>query len=94
MLSRIIAGSTGEHRVSARTASYLRASKRLFAHEGGSPSRYIAERRFELAHRLLSSPYASGLDVSEVAYRYGYLSQAHFAWNFKARYGRTSSEVR
>lgn len=29
--------------------------------ESGSPSRYIAERRLELAHRLLSSPQASGL---------------------------------
>lgn len=45
-------------------------------------------------HRLLSSPQASGLDISEVAYRHGYSSQAHFARSFKARYGRTPSEVR
>lgn len=123
LLSSIIAGSTGEHRVSAQGASYLLAAKRLiaeqlgdpalscervaqgigisvrhltrlFAQEGGSPSRYIAERRLELAHRLLSSPQANGLDISEVAYRHGYSSQAHFARSFKARYGRTPSEVR
>lgn len=108
LLSSIIAGQAGEHRVSALSASYLLTAKRLLAEqlgdpalscervaqEGGSPSRYITERRLELAHRLLSSPQASGLDISEVAYRHVYASQAHFARSFKARYGRTPSEVR
>lgn len=123
LLSSTIVGQTGEHHVSALSASYLLTAKRLiaeqlgdtalscecvaqgigisvrhltrvFAQEGGSPSRYIAERRLELAHRLLSSPQANGLDISEVAYRHGYSSQAYFARSFKARYGRTPSEVR
>ncbi|MDU9398678.1 helix-turn-helix domain-containing protein [Pseudomonas sp. zfem003] len=77
LLSSIIAGQRGEHRVSALSASYLLTAKRL-----------IAECR------LLSNPQASGLDISEVAYRHGYSSQAHFARSSKARYGRTLSEVR
>ncbi len=123
LLASIIAGQTGEQRISAHGASYLLAAKRmiaeqlsdpdlncervaqavgisvrhlarLFALEGGAMSRYIRDMRLEQAHRLLSSPQANGLDISEVAYRYGFASQAHFARRFKARYGCTPSEVR
>ena len=72
----------------------MRHLTRLFAQEGDSLSRYIDERRLELAHRPLSSAQPSGLDISEVVYRHGYSSQTHFARSVKARYGRTSSEVR
>ena len=72
----------------------VRHLARLFALEGDSMGRYISDRRLEQAHRLLNSPQASGLDISEVAYRHGFTSQAHFARSFKARYGCTPSEAR
>ncbi|MDH4567112.1 helix-turn-helix domain-containing protein [Pseudomonas sp. BN414] len=80
--------------VAAAVGISVRHLARLFALEGSSPGRYIGDKRMELAHRLLSSPQASGLDISEVAYRHGFSSQAHFARSFKARYGCTPSEAR
>nr|WP_301308392.1 helix-turn-helix domain-containing protein [Pseudomonas otitidis] len=99
LLSSIIARQTGEHRVSALSASYLLTAKRLIAEQLGDPTLScereaqgigISVRHLELAHRLLSS----GLDISELAYRHGYSGHAHFARSFKARHGRTPSEVR
>ncbi|MFZ6049585.1 AraC family transcriptional regulator [Pseudomonas sp. CR3202] len=72
----------------------VRHLARLFTLEGGSVSRYIRDKRLGQARRMLSSPQAVGLDISEVAYRHGYSSQAHFARSFKARYGCTPSEAR
>ncbi|MHC5351925.1 helix-turn-helix domain-containing protein [Metapseudomonas furukawaii] len=81
-------------RVAATLGISPRHLSRLFAQAGGSPSRYIGDKRLERAHNLLRSPLARGLDISEVAYRHGFSSQAHFARCFKARYGCTPSEAR
>lgn len=81
-------------RVALAVGISVRHLTRLFALEGSSPGRYIVEKRLEQAHRLLCSPQAGGLDISEVAYRHGFSSQAHFARSFKARYGCTPSEAR
>lgn len=67
---------------------------RLFAQEGGTPSRYLLEKRLERAHHLLASPLGRRLDIAEIAYHHGFSSQAHFARAFKARYGMTPSDVR
>ncbi|MFC5698438.1 helix-turn-helix domain-containing protein [Pseudomonas sp. GCM10022186] len=96
---RMIAEHLGDpeldcERVAQAVGISVRHLARLFTLEGGSVSRYIRDRRLEQAHRMLSSPHAGGLDISEVAYRHGYSSQAHFARSFKARYGCTPSDAR
>lgn len=123
LLASIISDSTGEHRASALSTSYLLAAKqhikdhlddsslscehvaaaagissrhlaRLFAQEGGTPNRYLQEKRLERARQLLASPSASRLDIAEIAYRHGFSSQSHFARAFKVRFGMTPSEAR
>ncbi|UCP11645.1 helix-turn-helix domain-containing protein [Pseudomonas sp. MM213] len=81
-------------RVAAQTGVSTRHLARLFALEDTQPHRFILEKRLQRAYRLLNSEQVRGLDISEVAYRQGFTSQAHFARAFKARYGQTPSEVR
>lgn len=96
---RMIAEQLGDpeltcERVAVAVGISVRHLARLFALEGASMRRYISDMRLEQAHRLLSSPQANGLDISEVAYRHGFASQAHFARSFKVRFGCTPSEAR
>ena len=58
------------------------------------PSRFILEKRLQQARQLLCSSQGASLDISEIAYRHGFVSQAHFARAFKARYQQTPSEAR
>ncbi|MCO7573458.1 AraC family transcriptional regulator [Pseudomonas chlororaphis] len=81
-------------RVAAQTGISPRHLARLFALEGTLPSRFILEKRLHLARQLLGSRQGAGLDISEIAYRHGFASQAHFARAFKARYQLTPSEAR
>ncbi|MGG2396602.1 helix-turn-helix domain-containing protein [Pseudomonas sp. SH1-B] len=80
--------------VAAATGISIRHLARLFAQEGSTPARYLLERRLERARQLLSSPQGTRLAIAEVAYRYGFSSQAHFARVFKARFAYTPSEAR
>lgn len=81
-------------RVAAQTGISTRHLARLFALEGLVPSRFILDRRLQLARQLLCSRQGAGLDISEVAYRHGFASQAHFARAFKARFQLTPSQAR
>ncbi|NVZ71915.1 helix-turn-helix domain-containing protein [Pseudomonas costantinii] len=80
--------------VAAAAGISSRHLARLFAQEGGAPSRYLQEKRLERARQLLASPRGSRLDIAEIAYRHGFSSQAHFARAFKGRFGMTPSEAR
>ncbi|MGC5703295.1 AraC family transcriptional regulator [Pseudomonas sp. NFXW11] len=81
-------------RVAAQTGISTRHLARLFALEDTLPSRFILEQRLQQARQLLGSGQGAGLDISEVAYRHGFASQAHFARAFKARFQLTPSEAR
>lgn len=80
--------------VAAAAGISSRHLARLFAQEGGAPSRYLQEKRLERARQLLASPQGGRLDIAEIAYRHGFSSQAHFARAFKGRFGMTPSEAR
>ncbi|MGZ0716756.1 helix-turn-helix domain-containing protein [Pseudomonas palleroniana] len=80
--------------VAAAAGISSRHLARLFAQDGGAPSRYLQEKRLERARQLLASPHGSRLDIAEIAYRHGFSSQAHFARAFKGRFGMTPSEAR
>jgi transcriptional regulator GlxA family with amidase domain len=58
---------------------------------GESPLRYLSRWRLTLAADLLRS---SGLNVTEVAYRSGYASDAAFSRAFKVHFGYAPSELK
>lgn len=67
---------------------------RIFESAGTTPSRHILERRLQRAHDDLTAPGAASTTIADVAYRWGFSSQAHFARHFRARFGRTPTEAR
>ncbi|MGW1674133.1 helix-turn-helix domain-containing protein [Streptomyces sp. NPDC002324] len=67
---------------------------RIFEPTGRSPARHITERRLTGAHRELTGPGAEETTIADVAHRWGFSSQAHFARLFRSRFGLTPSEAR
>ncbi|TDD26370.1 helix-turn-helix domain-containing protein [Actinomadura sp. KC06] len=67
---------------------------RIFESAGTTPSRHILERRLQRAHDDLTAAGASTTTIADIAYRWGFSSQAHFARHFRARFGRTPTETR
>lgn len=65
---------------------------RLFEVSGGV-SRYIWRRRLEAAHAALQNPQDDRRN-SEIAFNYGFSSEAHFSRAFRKAFGRTASDVR
>ncbi|MFF4192199.1 helix-turn-helix domain-containing protein [Nonomuraea sp. NPDC001831] len=72
----------------------VRHLARIFESTGRSPARHIVERRLVRAHAELTGPRALETTIADVAHRWGFSSQAHFARLFRARYGLTPSEAR
>ncbi|WP_394829010.1 helix-turn-helix domain-containing protein [Pendulispora albinea] len=72
----------------------LRHLNRLFAGEGTSVSHAILNRRLERAAADLRNPSMRAYGVAEIAYRWGFSSQAHFARVFKARFAMTPTQMR
>ncbi|WP_426688760.1 helix-turn-helix domain-containing protein [Rhodanobacter ginsengiterrae] len=64
---------------------------RMFADSGGV-QHYIRERRVEAVHRDLREQ--PDRNISDLAFRHGFSSERQFQRAFRARYGRTASEVR
>jgi AraC-like DNA-binding protein len=78
----------GEHRISTRYLHHLFAqSKTTFGSE-------LMRMRLACGHRLLSDSRYSGLTVSEVAVRCGFLEPSHFARRFRKAYGAGPVEFR
>jgi AraC-like DNA-binding protein len=73
------------------TARHL---NRAFAAEGTTVARYVQARRLEAARADLTAPELAVYRVADIAARWGFASQAHFTRLFRARFGRTPSEVR
>ncbi|MEU6409917.1 helix-turn-helix domain-containing protein [Microbispora sp. NPDC046933] len=72
----------------------VRQLARIFEAAGTTPARYILERRLQRANAELGEPRAGETRIADVAYRWGFSSQAHFARVFRNRFGHTPSEVR
>lgn len=66
---------------------------RLFVPLGGV-SGYIRQRRLARAYQDLAAGGGRGARVSEVAYRWGFESPAHFAQAFRAAFGHAPRDVR
>jgi AraC-like DNA-binding protein len=82
----------------ARVARVLDVSvrhlSRIFEPEGSTPSRYILERRLAGARAQLSDRGSRGMTIADVAYHWGFSSQAHFARVFRRHFRQTPSEAR
>ncbi|MDR2334967.1 MAG: helix-turn-helix transcriptional regulator [Burkholderiaceae bacterium] len=67
---------------------------RVFAHSDRSVSELIWECRLERAHEELLAASLRGLSVGDIAHRWGFSDQAHFARAFRARYGLAPTQYR
>ncbi|GIH69507.1 helix-turn-helix domain-containing protein [Sphaerimonospora thailandensis] len=70
----------------------VRQLARVFAAAGTTPARHILDRRLDRARAELDE--AGNATIADVAHRWGFSSQAHFARVFRARFGQTPSEAR
>lgn len=81
-------------RVARALSMSVRHLNRLFASRECSVTQWIWERRLERAHEELACPRLRLLSIGDIADRWGFASQAHFARVFKARFGRTPTQHR
>ncbi|WP_106477500.1 helix-turn-helix domain-containing protein [Phytohalomonas tamaricis] len=66
---------------------------RLFASEETSTAQFIIRQRLERAYQDLRNPCLQHYSIGEIAYRYGFNSQAHFSRSFKQRFNISPSHV-
>jgi AraC-like DNA-binding protein len=72
----------------------VRHLNRLFALEGTSLADHIWAQRTAMAYRDLVHPAASRVTIGEIAFRWGFSSQAHFCRVITAAYGAPPSALR
>lgn len=60
----------------------------------GGIRHYIQDRRLRRCAEALMSPHFNRLRIYEIAYRWGFTSEAHFSRAFKQKFGITPSEAR
>lgn len=80
--------------VAASVGVSARHLGRLFAAQQGSVGRYILEQRLRRASLDLRDRSMAACRISDISYRWGFASQAHFATAFKKRYGCSPTEFR
>jgi AraC-like DNA-binding protein len=65
---------------------------RAFRHSEGVTA-YIRKRRLETIHVLLNDPRETR-SIGEIAYQYGFVSEAHFSRVFRQKFGFSARDVR
>lgn len=70
---------------------YLRL---IFASKGEKLFGYIARRRLEECAKQICDPKWSGHTITEIAFKWGFNSAAHFTRSFRAHFGMTPREYR
>ncbi|WP_311946875.1 AraC family transcriptional regulator [Halomonas piscis] len=71
----------------------LRYLHKLFAGSGYTVSGWVRMQRLEAAHRELEA-LPEGVNIGEVAYRWGFSNQAQFCRVFRQQFGYSASEFR
>ncbi len=66
----------------------------LLKQHGASFKELVWDKRLRIAHRWLASSRPSDISISEIAFRVGFKSPAHFSRMFKRVYGRGPREFR
>lgn len=82
------------HDVARATGVSVRHLNRLFAWEDTSLAEHIWAQRTTMAYRELVHPVARQTAVGEIAFRWGFSSQAHFSRTIAASYGAPPSVLR
>jgi AraC-like DNA-binding protein len=72
----------------------VRHLNRLFAARQSTVTQWIWSQRLARAGEDLASPRTRSVSIGEIAFRWAFANQAHFARSFKARYAVTPSEYR
>ena len=72
----------------------MRHLSRMFGAEGESIAQYIWSERLSHAYRELTDPRFRKASVSEIAFRWGFSSQAHFSRAIRERYGASPVSLR
>jgi AraC-like DNA-binding protein len=67
---------------------------RAFAAEQTTVAQFILARRLERAKGDLAAPALAHFRIADIAFRWGFSSQAHFSRMFRARFGCSPSEMR
>lgn len=67
---------------------------KAFETQDVTPDRYIWDARLSRCGEVLTDPAWAGCSISEVAYRHGFVSSAHFSRAFRGRFGMSPSEAR
>lgn len=80
--------------VARHMAMSLRNLNRVFEKHECSVTQWIWRERLALAHRLLVDPARSSSPIGGIALGCGFSTQAHFAREFKHRYGLTPTQHR
>lgn len=81
-------------RVAEEHGVSLRYMQKLFTAEGNSFSNYVRSRRLERCRADLISPQHAQLSISEICFRWGFNSSAHFSRAFREQYGTSPREYR
>ncbi|MCG7598224.1 helix-turn-helix domain-containing protein [Halomonas sp. McH1-25] len=81
-------------RIAAAAGISLRHLNRLFARREQSVARLIMTKRLDRVHRMLGDEKCRHMSIAEIAYSWGFLSQAHFSRAYRARFGMTARETR
>ncbi|MFD2299768.1 helix-turn-helix domain-containing protein [Paracidovorax citrulli] len=72
----------------------LRYLHMLFQRNDMTVSSFILNNRLRACKQALSDPAFARLQISEIAYRWGFNSMSHFCRTFKEKYGSSPGEVR
>jgi AraC-like DNA-binding protein len=67
---------------------------RAFAAEQTTVAQYLLARRLDRAKADLAAPELAGYRIADIAFRWGFSSQAHFSRLFRARFGCSPTEMR
>lgn len=65
----------------------------LFEQEQQSLMRYVLQRRLARCHQAIAQRQATGLTISQIAFRWGFNDLSHFSRAFKQRYGVSPREL-
>lgn len=72
----------------------LRYLHMLFQRNDVTVSSFILNNRLRACKQALSDPAFARLQISEIAYRWGFNSMSHFCRTFKEKYGSSPGEIR
>lgn len=79
-------------------ARELKCSKRLlhraFQEDGCTPLEYIRLRRLERVRDDLENPTLAARSITDIAFRWGFSSAAHFSRSFRSRFGSSPRDWR